>query len=279
MKEFDMQKIMLIVLIGLSIVVLWMRDKTGLQITVQNAGTKGDIVVITGVTKGLGKALAKQFIQQGWRVQGRGTSAKAIAGLQKEYDKDHAFSVVDVTDNNAVKKWAHQVEATLGAPTILINNAGIINNLAPLWKIPSSEFNNVMAINVNGVFNVLQHFIPIMLQAKKGLIINISSNGGKKGEAEFAPYCASKFAIEGLTQSLAQELPEGLTVVSVDPGGGINTDMLKQIYPENAADYPNPDVWAKKAVPYLMSISAQDNGKSLIIPDLIVLVLSTNIVN
>ncbi len=267
MKEFDMQKIMLIVLIGLSIVVLWMRDKTGLQITVQNAGTKGDIVVITGVTKGLGKALAKQFIQQGWRVAGCGTSAKAIAGLQKEYDKDHAFSVVDVTDNNAVKKWAHQVEATLGAPTILINNAGIINNLAPLWKIPSSEFNNVMAINVNGVFNVLQHFIPIMLQAKKGLIINISSNGGKKGEAEFAPYCASKFAIEGLTQSLAQELPEGLTVVSVDPGGGINTDMLKQIYPENAADYPNPDVWAKKAVPYLMSISAQDNGKSLIIPD------------
>jgi NAD(P)-dependent dehydrogenase (short-subunit alcohol dehydrogenase family) len=75
------------------------------------------------------------------------------------------------------------------------------------------------------------------------------------------------FAIEGLTQSLAKELPQGITVVSVDPGNGINTDMLQQIYPESAAEYPSPDAWAKKAVPFLMRISNKDNGKSLIVPD------------
>lgn len=268
MKEFDMQKIMLIILIGLSLVTVWyyMGNKTDMHIVIQHAGKKNDIVVITGVTKGLGKALAKQFIQQGWRVAGCGTSAQAIADLQKEYDKDHVFSVVDVTDNNAVKNWAHEVNTKLGVPYILINNAGIINNLAPLWEIPVLEFNKVMAINVNGVFNVLQHFIPFMLQAKTGLIITISSNAGKQGEALFAPYCASKFAIEGLTQSLAQELPQGITVVSVDPGQEVNTDMLQQIYPESAADYLSPDAWAQKAVPYLLSISAQDTGKSLIVP-------------
>lgn len=257
---------MLILFVGLNIVTLCMNRRTDLQVTVKSTGQKG-VVAITGVTKGLGKALAKQFIEEGWRVAGCGTSANAIADLQKEYDEDHFFSVVDVTDNSAVKKWAHEVKARLGAPNILINNAGVINDLASLWEIPSIEFNNVMTVNVNGVFNVLQHFIPIMLQAKTGLIINVSSGGGKKGEAQFAPYCASKFAIEGLTQSLAAELPQGLTVVSIDPGDGINTDMLKQIYPENAADYPNPDTWAKKTVPYLLRISAKDNGKSLIVPN------------
>jgi len=229
---------------------------------------KEKIVVITGVTRGLGRALLKEFIHEGWTVAGCGTSAAEISNLQKEYGNKHVFSMVNIADNDAVKTWANDVVSRIGSPNILINNAGVINNPAPLWKVPLAEFNKVMTINVTGIFNVLQYFIPAMIQTqqKQGLIINISSSSGKEGEEMFAPYCASKFAVEGLTQSLAKELPKGLTVVSLDPGNGINTDMLKQAYPHNTSYYPDPENWAKKAVPYLMRISAQDNGKSLIVP-------------
>jgi len=237
------------------------------KINVQNVGHKEKIVVITGVTRGLGRALLKEFVHQGWTVAGCGTSVSAISDLQKEYGNEHVFSTVDVADNDAVKTWADVVVSKIGSPNILINNAGVINKPSPLWKVPPAEFNKVMTVNITGVFNVLQYFIPAMIQKKNGLIINISSSSGKEGEEMFAPYCASKFAIEGLTKSLAKELPEGLAVVSLDPGDGINTDMLKQAYPGDTSHFPDPEKWAKKAVPYLMRMSAQDNGKSLIVPN------------
>lgn len=261
------KRLFMIALIGLCFVTACKKvsDEES-TMNVQNTDKKEKIVVVTGVTRGLGRALVKEFIHQGWTVAGCGTSASAISDLQKEYGNEHVFSRVNIADNDAVKTWARDVVSRIGSPHILINNAGVINNPAPLWKIPFAEFNNVMTINITGVFNVLQYFIPAMIQQKKGLIINISSSSGKQGEEMFAPYCASKFAIEGLTQSLAKELPKGLTVVTLDPGDGINTDMVKQAYPGSTSHLPEPEEWAKKAVPYVMRMGAQDNGKSLIVP-------------
>lgn len=263
-----MQKLLLaITLIGLSLATGCYKESDEASKIVQTVDHKEKKVVITGVTRGLGKALLKEFVHQGWTVAGCETSASAIRDLEKEYGNEHVFSTVDVTDNDAVKTWANDVVSKIGSPNILINNAGVINNPAPLWKVPAAEFNKVMTVNITGVFNILQYFIPAMIQQKKGLIINISSSSGREGEQMFAPYCASKFAIEGLTQSLAKELPAGLVVVSLDPGDGINTDMLKQAYPGDTSRFPNPETWAKKAVPYLMRMGAQDNGKSLIVPN------------
>jgi NAD(P)-dependent dehydrogenase (short-subunit alcohol dehydrogenase family) len=134
-----------------------------------------------------------------------------------------------------------------------------------LWKVPAAEFDAVMDVNIKGVANVIRHFIPAMLQARKGMIVNFSSGWGRATDAEVAPYCATKWAIEGLTQSLAQELPRGLSAIPLNPGI-INTDMLRSCFGDSASSYPSPEEWAKTAVPFLLKIGPNDNGKQLTVP-------------
>ena len=97
------------------------------------------------------------------------------------------------------------------------------------------------------------------------MIVNFSSGWGRSTSPEVAPYCASKWAIEGLSQALAQELPPGLAAVALNPGI-INTDMLQRCFGPGASAYPTADEWAKKAVPFLANLGASDNGRSLTAP-------------
>lgn len=224
------------------------------------------IVVITGVTNGLGKALAEKFGQVGWKVAGCARSPEAIQMMQQKFGLDHMFSVVDISNKRAVEHWAKEVVTKLGSPDILINNAGIINERAPLWEISSEEFSKILDVNVLGTFHVLHAFIPSLIKSNKGIVINVSSSWGREAEENFSAYSASKFAVEGLTQSLAKELPGTITAVALDPGGGINTDMLKKSFGEEANEYPNPQNWAEIAVPYILSLDHKDNGQALTLP-------------
>jgi NAD(P)-dependent dehydrogenase (short-subunit alcohol dehydrogenase family) len=95
--------------------------------------------------------------------------------------------------------------------------------------------------------------------------VNFSSGWGRSTAAEVAPYCATKYAIEGLSQALAQELPSGMVSVPLNPGI-INTEMLQSCFAESASHYPSPDRWSRVAVPYILSISSKDNGKPLSVP-------------
>lgn len=219
-------------------------------------------IVITGVTKGLGLALVHEFVQAGHQVFGCGRSAQAIGQLEARYPQAH-FAPVDVAQPEQVRGWAEQVLRQSGPPDLLINNASLINQPAPLWQVPPAEFSQVLAVNVEGVVHVLQAFLPAMLPAGHGVIVNISSGWGRRAEAGLAPYCASKFAVEGLTQSLAQELPKGIAAVSLDPGGGINTEMLQACLGSDAARYQSPEAWARKAAPFMLALTAADNGKAL----------------
>src|SRR5581483_1140847 len=128
------------------------------------------IVVITGVTKGLGHALAKEFKLRGWKIAGCGRSKILIQELQKEYGKEDLFSVVDVGNAQQVENWSKEIISTLGVPSIVINNAGLINDPNPLWKISAEEFSEILKVNVNGAFNVQKSFLPSMITHKKGLI-------------------------------------------------------------------------------------------------------------
>jgi NAD(P)-dependent dehydrogenase (short-subunit alcohol dehydrogenase family) len=101
-----------------------------------------------------------------------------------------------------------------------------------------------------------------MVERKSGVIVNFSSGWGRGVSPEVAPYCASKFAIEGLTKALAEELPEGMVAVPLNPGI-INTGMLRQAWADGANAYPSPESWAQRAVPFILGISAKDNGRSL----------------
>jgi NAD(P)-dependent dehydrogenase (short-subunit alcohol dehydrogenase family) len=101
-----------------------------------------------------------------------------------------------------------------------------------------------------------------MVARKAGVIVNLSSGWGRSTSREVAPYCASKFAIEGLTKSLAQELPAGMAAVPLNPGV-IDTDMLRSAWGAEAGGYPSADRWAETAAPFLLKLGAKDNGKSL----------------
>jgi len=219
------------------------------------------IIVITGVTRGLGRALADWYIANGHTVVGCGRSAE-ILELRFTHPAPHDFSVVDVTEENKVSLWAEKVTGRHGAPDILINNAALINAPAPLWKVPAGEFNKLIDVNVKGVATVIRHFVPAMVARGRGVIVNLSSGWGRGTSPEVAPYCASKYAIEGLTKSLAQELPPGMAAVPLNPGI-IDTDMLRQAFGEGAGSHPKAAEWAKTAAPFILKIGPHDNGKSL----------------
>src|SRR5437588_8926828 len=95
------------------------------------------IIVITGATRGLGRAMVSEFARLGHTVVGCGRSQKEIADLQAKYSEPHRFSVVDVASDEAVKSWAASILASRGAPDLLLNNAAIINRNAPLWTVPA----------------------------------------------------------------------------------------------------------------------------------------------
>ncbi|MDA1782500.1 SDR family oxidoreductase [Bacillus cereus] len=223
-------------------------------------------VIITGVTQGLGRAMVDRFHELGWNIYGCGRSKDKIEELKKQYSKIHDFQVIDVSDSQQVNNWANYILNTHTAPDMIINNASIVNQNAQLWKITAQEFENVMYVNVNGVVNVIRAFVPAMVARKEGIIINMSSSWGREGEAELAPYCASKFAIEGITKSMALELPHGMAVVALDPGGSISTPMLKSCAPQYINESPTPETWSHKAIEYILNITIDKNGDSLTCP-------------
>ena len=223
------------------------------------------IILITGVTYGLGRAMAEEFISRGHTVLGCGRSQKQIDALKEKSGKPHDFYAVDVSSDEAVKSWASVCLTTHGPPDLLLNNAGVINRNQRLWEVSAREFSEVIDINVKGPANVIRHFAPGMVKRKTGVIVNFSSGWGRSTDAEVAPYCASKWAIEGLTQSFAQELPSGMAAVALNPGI-INTEMLRSAFGGSASNYPSAEEWAKIAVPFLLKLGPADNGKPLTVP-------------
>lgn len=219
-------------------------------------------IVITGVTRGLGRALAEEFIKSGHTVFGCGRSGEEIFDLRMAHSAPHDFSVVDVALDNKVAIWAAKILEGDAPPDLLINNAGVMNRPAPLWEIEDREFSKVIDVNVRGVANVIRHFVPAMVARQHGVIVNLSSGWGRSTSADVAPYCASKFAIEGLTQALAQELPKGMAAVPLNPGV-IDTDMLRLCWSDGAAAYPKAAAWAKTAAKYILGLGPKDSGRSL----------------
>lgn len=217
-------------------------------------------IVITGVSKGLGRALTEKFISLGHTVMGCARSPRAIQQLQEKYGKPHSFSVVDVADEIQVKKWSELFCDS--APDLIINNAALINNPANLWKVPSEEFSQLIDVNIKGVANVIRHILPSMIKRQQGIIVNISSGWGRSTSPHVAPYCASKWAIEGLTLALAQELPSGMAAIPLNPGI-IHTDMLEICFGDEAKYHTSIDTWVNKAAPFLLKLSPRDNGKSM----------------
>ncbi|MCW6051928.1 SDR family oxidoreductase [Microcoleus sp. A2-C5] len=223
------------------------------------------LIVITGVSRGLGLAMTEKFIELGHTVLGCARSSEAVEQLNQKYSAPHHFTCLDVASDEQVKTWATEIIAKKQTPDLLINNAALVNNPAPLWLVSSEEFSQLIDVNIKGTANVIRHFVPAMIARKSGIIVNISSGWGRSTSPEVAPYCASKWAIEGLTRSLAQELPRGMAAIPLNPGI-IHTDMLDICFGEEAANYTPIKAWVEKAVPFLLKLKPSDNGVPMTVP-------------
>ena len=227
--------------------------------------TSSKRIVLTGVSRGLGRAMAEGFVARGHTVLGCARSGEALEELRRQYGPPHGFAQLDVGRDEEVRRWARQVLADGGAPDLLVNNAGVINRSAPLWEISDKEFSQLVDVNLRGIANVLRHFLPAMIERSRGVIVNFSSGWGRSVAGEVAPYCATKWAVEGLTRALAEELPRGMAAVPLNPGI-IDTEMLRSCFGDGAGSYPGPQSWARRAVPLLLKLGPKDNGRPLTVP-------------
>jgi len=208
----------------------------------------------------------RYFAQEGATVAGCGRSARSLDTLRRELGAKHDFAAVDVADATAVDQWANGVIERFGAPAWLLNNAAVIATNAPLWEVPPEEIDAVLSVNLRGVVNVLRGFLPAMISAKRGVIVNFSSGWGRSTSPDVAIYCATKWGIEGMTQALSQDLAgTGLTAVALNPGV-INTEMLRECFGESATAYPTAEEWVLRAGPFISRIGPKDHGRSLDVP-------------
>ncbi|WP_009966067.1 SDR family oxidoreductase [Verrucomicrobium spinosum] len=222
-------------------------------------------VVITGVSRGLGRAMVEGFVSLGWTVSGCCRSSDAVEELRRAYPAPHAFSQVDVGRDAEVEELCAGILASHGTPDLLINNAAIINRSVPVWELNADEVANILDVNVKGTIAMIRGLAPAMIAQGGGVVVNFSSGWGRSTSPEVASYCATKWAIEGLSQAMAQETGGKLAVVALNPGI-IDTEMLRSCFGDSAGSYPDAAAWARRAVPFIAGLSSRDNGKSLTAP-------------
>ncbi|ADZ91257.1 3-oxoacyl-ACP reductase FabG [Marinomonas mediterranea] len=195
----------------------------------------GKVALVTGATRGIGKAIAQALVAQGATVIGTATSESGAQSIS-EYLGEHGKGyILDVSDADSVDSTIKQITAEFGAPTVLVNNAGITrDNL--MMRMKGDEWDQVINTNLSSVFRVSKACLRGMTKAKFGRIISISSVVGSMGNGGQTNYSAAKAGLEGFSRSLAAEIgSRGITVNCVAPGF-IETDMTKVLPEEHKAN-------------------------------------------
>lgn len=205
---------------------------------------KGKVAIVTGGTRGIGLAIVRTFLQNGARVALFGSRRETVENALSELKRENADRQVigawpDLTDFAAVKAAVDSVAQELGTPDILVNNAGI-SAREPLSEYTPESFKKIMDLNVTAVFNGCKAVEPLMRRAGRGCIINTSSMVSLYGQPSGVGYPTSKFAVNGLTKSLARELGRaGIRVNAVAPGV-TRTDMVAALPEELVARISAP---------------------------------------
>ncbi|MBT6723942.1 MAG: SDR family NAD(P)-dependent oxidoreductase, partial [Planctomycetaceae bacterium] len=173
-------------------------------------------IVVTGCSQGLGLALIQGFIDSGHKVSGCSRNTQRMNELREQFGEEHYFEAVDVSDPDQVYGWANNCLKQQGAVDLIVNNAAIINPNASMWEVDDQQWSELININVKGVFYVSKAFLPSLIKANHGVLVNVSSGWGRSAAAEVATYCCSKWAVEGLTRSLAEEVPSGVAAIPLN---------------------------------------------------------------
>jgi 3-oxoacyl-[acyl-carrier protein] reductase len=200
---------------------------------VATLAVEGRVAVVTGASRGIGRAIAALFAKQGARVAGCARSVRAgsfLDDLSPDERRRCVNATCDIRSARDVTSFRDDVQAALGAPDILVNNAGIVARESAL-TLTEETWNDVLASNLTGTFRVTQAFLPAMKARRNGRIINIASVAGRTGTPLLSAYCAAKHGVVGLTRSLAEEFrADGISVNAICPGS-VDTEMLKQGMP------------------------------------------------
>ncbi|AOJ26713.1 short-chain dehydrogenase [Burkholderia seminalis] len=199
----------------------------------------GNIMLITGVSSGFGRALAQEALAAGHTVVGTVRSAQAA----REFDALSAHAavahVLDVTDFDRIDGVVADIEANVGPVDVLVNNAGY-GHEGIMEEAPLAEMRRQFDVNVFGAVAMMKAVVPFMRERRRGRILNITSMGGHITMPGIAYYCGSKFALEGISESLGKELePFGIAVTAVAPGS-FRTDWAGRSMartPRSIADY------------------------------------------
>ncbi|MCI8574046.1 MAG: SDR family oxidoreductase [Oscillibacter sp.] len=191
--------------------------------------------LITGASRGIGRAIARTLAQEGWPVCINYLERRDAAEELARELSDNGCSVLpyqaDVADRKAVEAMVQAAAETLGPVELLVNNAGI-SQYGLFQEITDAEWNRILAVNLSGPRNTIQAVLPHMIGEKRGNIINISSIWGLRGASCEAAYSSTKAAVIGLTRSLALELaPSNIRVNCIAPGC-IETDMVRVLSAE-----------------------------------------------
>ena len=192
-----------------------------------HGSTESRIALVTGATRGIGKAIAQELAMAGHVVIGTATSDAGADTISSYLGEWGGMGLrLDVSDSEAVKVAVTTITDQYGAPTILVNNAGVTrDNL--MMRMKDDEWADVIGTNLNALFTVSKACLRGMTKARWGRIINISSVVGQMGNAGQANYAASKAGAEGMSRAMAKELGSRAVTVNCVAPGFIDTDMTK----------------------------------------------------
>jgi 3-oxoacyl-[acyl-carrier protein] reductase len=206
----------------------------------------GKVAVVTGAGRGMGSAIAQSLARLGAAVVLCGRTRASLESTAKAVAEAGGMAEVvpcDVTSLESVEALAKCVEASFGRVDVLVNNAGVGGFGGPLHQVPPEAWEQILNTNLRGVYYAIRAFVPLMIGARSGDIINISSISGKNALPNGAAYAASKWGLNGLSYSVAEELRSYNIRVSVICPGSTNTelsphagkDVTKMLQPEDVA--------------------------------------------
>lgn len=219
---------------------------------------EGRTFLVTGASRGIGADLAALLVEDGAHVV---LAARSPCSLPDDGTRSVAV-IGDVTSDEDAAHMVATAEERFGRLDGVVNNAAILSPPARIIDIAPETWRHVFDVNVIGTANVIRHAVPALERAGGGAIVNMSSTWGRTAAPRQGPYCASKFAVEAMTSSLAGELPDGVVTVAVNPGV-IATDMLATAFEGDVSMFPGPESLRAAWRALFVGIDASWSGRSL----------------
>ena len=193
------------------------------------------IIFITGATSGFGKAIAYVFAQHGWNLILTGRREERLSAIEKEITDTYPVKVItlcfDIRDRKQTEQMIHDLPHAWKEINVLVNNAGLASGLSLIQDGDIDDWEKMIDTNIKGLLYVSRAIMPMMINNKKGHIINISSIAGKEAYLKGNIYCATKHAVDALTKSMRIDLlPHGIKVSSIDPGAAETEFSLVRLH-------------------------------------------------